>query len=168
LHNRPHEIPAAVRQQLEKESGRYEHIFVAYGDCGTAGELDKVLAEFGVERLSGAHCYEFYSGDERFAAHADAEPGTYYLTDFLVRHFDRIVRKGLGLDDRPELLSVYFGNYRRLLYLAQRDDPALRAQAESHARFLGLEFDWQLTGLGHVERELEQKLIGHRPRAVEN
>lgn len=168
LHNRPAEIPAAVRTKLEEYRGDFDRIFVAYGDCGTAGELDKVLSQFGVERLPGAHCYEFYSGDGKFAAYADAEPATYYLTDFLVRHFDRIVRKGLGLEDRPELLPVYFGNYRRLLYLAQRDDPELRKQAESHARFLGLEFDWKLTGLGHVERELEQKLIRHDRCAAEN
>ena len=168
LHNRPAEIPAAVRTKLEEYRGDFDRIFVAYGDCGTAGELDKVLSQFGVERLPGAHCYEFYSGDGKFAAYADGEPATYYLTDFLVRHFDRIVRKGLGLDERPELLPVYFGNYRRLLYLAQRDDPELRTQAASHAQFLGLEFDWKLTGLGHVERELEQNLIRHDRCAAEN
>ena len=165
LHNRPNRIPGAVRKQLEKECGRFEQIFVAYGDCGTAGELDKVLEEFGVERLPGAHCYEFYAGSVAFAELVDEEPGTYYVTDFLVRQFDRIVRQGLDLDKRPELLSYYFGNYKKLVYLAQRDDADLQAQARAHAEFLGLDYDWRLTGVDTVGRILEKKLVRHAGHA---
>ncbi len=167
LHNRPDRIPGEVRKQLEKECDRFEQIFVAYGDCGTAGELDKVLDEFGIERLPGAHCYEFYAGSDVFAKLVDEEPGTYYVTDFLVRQFDRIVRKGLDLDRRPELLPVYFGNYKRLVYLAQRDDAGLQAQARAHAEFLGLEYGSRLTGIDTVERVLEQKLVRHAGHAGE-
>ncbi len=167
LHNRPDQIPDAVRKQLEKERGRYERIFVAYGDCGTAGELDKVLDEFGVERLPGAHCYEFYSGSDAFAELAEAEPGTYYVTDFLVRQFDRIVRQGLDLDRRPELLPVYFGNYRKLVYLAQRENADLQAKARGHAEFLGLDYEFHLTGVAQLERVLEQKLVRHVTRTAE-
>ncbi len=167
LHNRPAEISDAVRKQLEKERGRFEQIFVAYGDCGTAGGLDKVLDEFGVERLPGAHCYEFYSGSDAFAELAEAEPGTYYVTDFLVRQFDRIVRQGLDLDRRPELLPVYFGNYRKLVYLAQRENEDLQAKAQGHAEFLGLDYEFHLTGVARLERVLEQKLVRHATRTAE-
>src|SRR5206468_3752854 len=106
---------------------RYERIFVAYADCGTGGLLDLALAGEGVERLPGAHCYELYAGSSDFAALTDAELGTFFLTDFLARNFDRLVVAGLGLDRHPELLPVYFGNYRKLTYLAQTDDPTLVA-----------------------------------------
>ena len=98
LHNRPEKIPAAVRGEIEKYQSEFEAIFVAYADCGTGGMLDKTLAEFGIERLPGAHCYEFFSGAKAFADLAGEEPGTFYLTDFLTRHFDRLVKVGLGLD----------------------------------------------------------------------
>ena len=104
LHNRPEKIPAAVRAEIEKYRNAYEHLFVAYADCGTGGMLDQVLAEYGVARLPGAHCYEFFSGSEVFNALADAELGPFYLTDFLTRHFDRPVKKGLGLAQHPELM----------------------------------------------------------------
>ncbi|MGI9247582.1 MAG: DUF1638 domain-containing protein, partial [Woeseiaceae bacterium] len=126
LHNQPDKIPAAVRAQIEKRRDTYERIFVAYGDCGTGGKLDDVLSEYGIERLPGAHCYEFFSGSNNFSSLAQAEAGTFYLTNFLTRHFDRLVRKGLGLDKRPELKDLYFGNYRRLVFLAQDDNPELR------------------------------------------
>src|SRR5210317_12369 len=98
LHNRPEKIPGAVRAELEKRLPEFEHVFVAYADCGTGGELDKVLEEFGIERLPGAHCYDFYAGVSELAWLAADEPGTFYLTDFLTRHFDRLVQEGLGLD----------------------------------------------------------------------
>lgn len=156
LHNRPEEIPAAVRRQIEESQGQFEKIFVAYGDCGTGGKLDEVLAEYGIERLPGAHCYEFFAGSEDFAALADEEAGTFYLTNFLVRHFDRLVRRGLGLDERPELKDVYFGNYRRLAFLAQTEDPGLDELARQHAEFLGLEYHYQFTGAERVERCLQE------------
>ncbi len=147
LHNTPQDIPEAVRAKLERVKDRYDEIFVAYADCGTAGRLDSVLEAYGVERLPGAHCYEFYSGAERFAAIHDAEIGTFYLTDFMVRQFDAIVIRGLGLDRHPELLSVYFENYRRVVYLAQTDSPKLVAKARECAEKLGLEFETHFTGL---------------------
>lgn len=159
LHNEPAKIPEAVRTQIEKSQGKYDKMFVAYGDCGTGGKLDEVLAEYGVERLPGAHCYEFFTGSGEFRTMADAEPGTFYLTNFLTRHFDRLVRKGLGIDKRPELKDVYFANYRRLVFLAQHDDPELNKLAEKHARFLGLEYQYHYTGTAHVEQRLKEQVL---------
>src|SRR5580704_17645578 len=133
LHNRPEKIPAAVRALIHASRGRYESIFVAYGDCGTGGLLDKVLREEGVERIPGAHCYEFFATAPVFAALAEAEPGTFYLTDFLLRQFDRLVIRVLGLDRHPELFELYFGNYRKLVYLAQAPDANGLAQAQAIA-----------------------------------
>ena len=148
LHNRPERIPGAVRAQIGSARARgYERIFIAYADCGTGGLLDRVLEEEGVERLPGAHCYEVYAGSAAFAALADEEPGTFYLTDYLVRSFEALVIRGLGLDRHPELLPVYFGNYRRVVYLAQIDDPVLTERARAAADRLGLAFERRLTGL---------------------
>ncbi len=115
LHNRPEKIPEAVRALIHASRDRYHSIFVAYADCGTGGLLDRVLREEAVERIPGAHCYEFFATAPVFAALSDAEPGTFYLTDFLLRHFERLVMQGLGLDRHPELFSSYFGNYRKLV-----------------------------------------------------
>jgi hypothetical protein len=151
LHNRPGGIPGAVRERIRRKRAGYARIFVAYADCGTGGLLDRALAdEPGIERLPGAHCYEFYAGREAFAQLADEDPATFYLTDFLARNFDRLVIRGLGLDRHPELLSAYFGNYRRLVYLAQTDDPALVRAARRGARRLGLGFELRRTGYGEL------------------
>jgi hypothetical protein len=150
LHNRPEQIPAAVRAAITGARPRYARVFVAYADCGTGGRLDEVLREEGIERLPGAHCYEFYATARAFARMADAEPGTFYLTDFLVRHFDRLVIEGLGLDRHPELLPDYFGNYRKLVYLVQSPDRDLSAQAQAAAARLGLEYEEHLTGYGEL------------------
>ena len=151
LHNRPERIPGAVQARIRRaRADGYDRIFVAYADCGTGGMLDRVLEAEGVARLEGAHCYEVYAGRAAFAALAEAEPGTFYLTDFLVRNFDRLVVRGLGLDRHPELLPIYFGNYRRLVYLAQADDATLTARAEAAARRLGLGFERRRTGLGEL------------------
>ena len=166
LHNRPGEIPIEVRRQIEESLDRYEQIFVAYGDCGTGGKLDAVLAEYGVQRLPGAHCYEFYAGSESFAELADAEPGTFYVTDFLARHFDRLVRKGMGLDERPELKDMYFGNYRRLLFLSQNEDDGLQRLARRHADYLGLEYDYRHTGSAGVEAQLREQVICWQQRVA--
>lgn len=147
LHNRPARIPEAVRLRIHEHRAAYQRILVLYGDCGTGGELDRVLAEEGVERIGGPHCYAFYAGEATFAALAEAEPGTFYLTDFLARQFDTLVIEGLGLDRHPELLPIYFGNYRRLLYLAQTTDPGLEAAARAAAARLGLAYEYRFTGL---------------------
>ena len=146
LHNRPEKIPAAVLAKIEGQREHYEHIFVGYADCGTGGLLDRALVGTGVERIPGAHCYEFYAGSEAFAQLAEEEPGSFYLTDFLVRHFERLVVRGLGLDRQPALLPVYFGNYRWVVYIAQTEDPELQAMARSHADFLGLEYHYRPCG----------------------
>ena len=145
LHNTPENIPAAVKAKIESQAGQYENIFVAYADCGTAGKLDKVLDEFGVKRIPGAHCYQFFAGGDTFNQLAEAEPGTFYLTDFLARHFERLVIKGLKLDQRPQMIPYIFGNYKRVLYLAQTESEELQALAASHASFLGLEYEYRFT-----------------------
>ena len=156
LHNTPREIPGAVRAVLERAraNDRYDEIFVAYADCGTGGSLDELLAEYGVERLPGAHCYEFFAGRERFAALHEEEPGSFYLTDFLARHFDELVIRGLGLDRHPELRDDYFGNYRRVVYLAQARSAELEEKAREGARRLGLSFEVEYVGLQPFERAL--------------
>ncbi|MEO8273835.1 MAG: DUF1638 domain-containing protein [Chloroflexota bacterium] len=151
LHNRPERIPGAVAARIRRaRADGYEQIFVAYADCGTGGLLDRVLDAEGVARLEGAHCYEVYAGRAAFAALADEEPGTFYLTDYLARNFDRLVVRGLGIDRHPELLPLYFGNYRRLVFLAQTDDAGLTARAEAAADQLGLAFERRFVGLGEL------------------
>jgi hypothetical protein len=147
LHNRPERIVPALTELIERD-GDDRDVFVAYADCGTGGALDAFLAGHpGVERLPGAHCYEFFTGSERFAALHDAEPGTFYLTDFLAKHFETLVWQGLGLDRHPSLLPTYFGNYHRVVLLSQRDDPAVVSAARAAARRLGLTFEHEHTGL---------------------
>ena len=148
LHNRPEKIAPAVRDKIRANRDRYDRILCLYGDCGTGGELDRVLAEEGVERIAGAHCYEFFAGASDFDALVDEEVGTFFLTDYLTRHFDRLVMDGLGIERHPELLEMYFGNYKRIVYLAQVEDEGLRKQAEAAAKRLGLAFEVRLTGLG--------------------
>jgi hypothetical protein len=154
LHNRPERIPAAVRTLIRASRAQYRSIFVAYADCGTGGLLDKVLLEEGVERIPGAHCYEFFATAPVFAELAEAELGTFYLTDFLLRHFDRLVMRGLGLDRHPELFSSYFGNYRKLVYLAQAPGAQSLLQARGIATQMGLEFEYRQTGYGTLESTL--------------
>lgn len=163
LHNRPEKIPEAVRAEIRRGRSRFASVFVAYGDCGTAGRLDRVLAEEGVERIAGADCYEFYAGREQMQQLAEREPGTFYLTDFLARHFERLVVVGLGLDRHPELESAYFGNYRRLVYLSQSCDNDLLARARRAAERLHLEFEHCHTGYGGLEQALRraQESRGH-------
>ena len=160
LHNRPEKIPAAVREKIRENKSRYASIFVAYADCGTGGLLDAVLQEEGVERIPGAHCYEFFAGSAVFAELADAEPGTFYLTDFLAWHFERLVMQGLGIDKHPELLPLYFGNYRRLVYLSQLDSPERLADARAAAARLGLAFEHRVTGYGDLEHSLRRASEG--------
>lgn len=154
LHNRPEKIPEAVREKIHANRGLYASMFVAYADCGTGGGLDAVLAQEQVERIPGAHCYEFFAGSSAFAALADGEPGTFYLTDFLLRHFERLVIHGLGIDRHPELLAQYFGNYRRLVYLAQVENPQCIKDAGEAAKRLGLAFEYRFTGYGELAHSL--------------
>lgn len=154
LHNQPQKIPQALRQQIQQNKDQFDRIFVAYADCGTAGAIDQVLAEEGIERLPGAHCYQFFAGSERFDALAQEEPGTFYLTDFLARHFDRLVIQALKIDRHPELKDRYFAHYQRLVYLSQSRDSTLLAKAEAAARQLGLRFEQQHTAYGELKTSL--------------
>jgi len=155
LHNAPKRIPEAMRAKIRANREAYDEILCLYGDCGTGGELDRVLQEEGVKRIEGAHCYAFFAGEDASAALAEEEPGTFYLTDFLVRHFDALVIGGLGLDRFPELRDDYFGNYRRVVHLAQFDDPDLETKARAAAERLGLAYERRFTGLGGIRAFLE-------------
>ena len=155
LHVTPEKIAPAVADKIDQARDKYDHIFVAYGDCGTSGELDKVLEQRGVSRLPGAHCYDFLAGQETYARLQEEEPGTFYLTDFLARHFERLVIDTLGLDKHPELKSMYFGNYTRLVYLAQTDSDELTEMAQKAADRLGLRFERIFTGTGEMVPALD-------------
>jgi hypothetical protein len=160
LHNRPERIAPAVRDEIRAHRARYAKIFVAYADCGTGGRLDAVLKEEGVERLPGAHCYEFFATPKVFAALAEAEPGTFYLTDFLLRHYQRLVVRPLGLDRHPELAKEYFRNYRRLVYLAQVESPEAIERARQIADSLGFAFEYRCTGYGDLGTRLKSVVTG--------
>ena len=151
LHNTPKLIAGAVGERIQRARHHYDHIFVGYADCGTGGELDRLLDEHDIVRLPGAHCYEFFATSSVFSDLHDDEPGTFYLTDYLVRHFERLVIVGLGLDRHPELRDAYFGNYRRVVYLAQTDDAHLDEQARSAAGRIGLEYERRVVGYGDLE-----------------
>ena len=147
-----------MRAKIESEQHRFGRLFVAYADCGTGGRLDRVLGEYGIDRIPGAHCYEFYAGREAFGQLAEEEAGSFYLTDFLVQHFDRLVVQGLGLDRQPDLMPLYFGNYRRVVYLAQRVSETLEARAREQAEFLGLEYVYRFVGDDPLANTLRMKL----------
>lgn len=157
LHNTPQLIPEAVRQKIRDGRPHYSDIVVLYGDCGTGGLLDKVLEEEGVDRIDGPHCYSFFSGNETFAASAEDEFAAFYLTDYLARHFDRLVWQGLGLDRHPELLEIYFGNYEKVIYLAQIEDPELDLMARAAAERLGLAYEYRFTGYGDLASYLADR-----------
>jgi len=148
LHVTPDRIPAAVDSVLAETTDRYDRVFVGYADCGTAGALDRVLDRHGAERLPGAHCYAVYAGLDEWDEMQDEEPGTYYLTDFLVQHFESLVVRPLGLDRHPDLHDDYFGNYRRVVYLSQAEDPAMLENARACADRIGLAFEHRPTGYG--------------------
>ena len=153
LHNKPKLIPSQMRKKIRaaKKSNKYDYILVLYGDCGTGGLLDAVLEEEQVERIPGAHCYEFFATPTKFEDLNNQEIGSFYLTDYLTRFFDRLIIKGLGIDRYPELKDIYFANYKRVVYLAQTDDPELDRMAKNAASQLGLEYVRQKTGYGELE-----------------
>jgi hypothetical protein len=157
-HMTPERIPEGVRQKIRENRHAYEHIFCLYGDCGTGGRLDEVLDEEGVPRIEGDHCYAFFAGVENFDAWHAQEPGTYYLTDFLVRHFDQFVIRPLGLDLYPELLPDYFGNFTRVLYLAQSKDAELERAAREAAKRLELRFEMTYTGMDGLRNAVKEEV----------
>ncbi len=154
LHFKPVKIAPAVREKLELAQGKFEKIYVAFADCGTYGELDRVLSDYAVERLPGLHCYATFAGQEKFEEYQDSEPGTFYLTDFLVQHFERFVVKALKFDRHPELKEQFFGNYTKALYLAQTSSHKLRIKAREIASYLDLEYEETNTGYGELVPEL--------------
>lgn len=160
-HNRPEHIAPGVRNKLTALAPLYERILVAYGDCGTGGLLDGVISDFvqqdyQVERLPGSHCYEFFAGYDLFKATEQEELGTFYLTDFLLRHFEQLVISAMGIDKHPELLAMYFGNYKRLMYLAQVVTDERVAKAQAAAERLGLFFNFRVTGYGDLEQAMRR------------
>ena len=152
LHNTPDEIPEAVRAKIRGAKDRYEHIYVLYADCGTGGLLDKVLAEEGgIERIEGPHCYSFFAGNAAFAARHDEDVAAFFLTDYLCRHFDKLVWEGFGLDKRADMVDFVFANYEKVVFLAQTRDPTLEEKAAGIARRLGLAYEYRFTGMSDLE-----------------
>jgi hypothetical protein len=156
VHNTPEVIPDAVREVIRRARAEYRYIYIAFADCGTGGLLDKVIAEEQVERLPGAHCYEFYAGADVFAELEERELGTFYLTDFLARHFERLIIRELGISEHPELQDMYFAHYKKLVYLAQTENSQLLSMAQDAAQRLQLEFEYRLVGYGQLEHGLKQ------------
>ena len=159
LHNRPERIADRLESVLAKHHAEYSNILIAYADCGTGGAVDRVAQQFNAQRLPGAHCYEFYATSPVFAALAEAEPGTFYLTDFLVRHFDRLVIEEMKLDEHPEIQEMLFGRYRKVVYLAQGDSSELLVQAERAATRLKLPLEVVKTGYGLLAKKVEEEVI---------
>ena len=154
LHLWPDRIPAAVAAAVTAHRDAYQAVLVVYADCGTGGTLARTCAELGVEMIEGPHCYAFFEGNARFAEHAETEFTAFYLTDFLVRQFDAFVWRPMGLDRHPELRDMYFGNYTKLVYQAQTDDPELDRRARDCAARLGLAYERRLTGYGDLATAL--------------
>ena len=159
LHNHPDRIADEVRALAERLGGSYDRVVIGYADCGTYGALDEVCRDLGVARLPGLHCYDLYAGPSRLEAFFDEQPGTYLLTDFLVRSFARTVLQEMGLDRYPELRDTYFGNYTRVVWLAQDPDEELRAQAEAAAGSIGLPLTVVETGDHGLERALADLVL---------
>jgi hypothetical protein len=156
FHNRPEQIAPAVDALLTARSADFDHVAIAYADCGTGGHLDAVLERHGVERLAGAHCYEFFAGSVAFGLLQDAEPGTFYLTDYLARHFEQLVFVGLGLDRHPHLRDTYFGNYTRLVLLSQTYSAELVRLGEAAAASIGLAFEHRHVGMEPFTAEVRR------------
>ena len=162
LHLRPDRIPDAVETALARFRDSYDRVIVVYADCGTGGLLQARCAALGVEMIPGPHCYAFFDGVEAHAARAEDEMTAFYLTDFLVRQFDAFVWRAMGFDRHPQLIQMMFGNYEKLIYLAQTDDPALDTAAQAAAERLGLRYERRLTGYG----DLPTMLAGVRASAA--
>ncbi|EDQ32320.2 Protein of unknown function (DUF1638) [Hoeflea phototrophica DFL-43] len=157
FHHHPERIaPAVERAILQARQEGFDNIFIGYADCGTGGALDRVCKDHGVERIEGPHCFSFYVGNEAFKAEGDAMMTTFFITDFLARHFEAFLIRPLGLDRFPELRDTYFGHYERALYLAQTDDPELEHKARDAANRLGLPYERRLTGYGDLAIALSE------------
>ena len=154
LHNTPEKITEQLRMVLQSSQTKFSKIFIGYADCGTGGKIDSLLDEFDVQRLPGAHCYEFFAGKQTFAEIIKEEIGSYFLTDFLVKAFEKLVWQGMKIDRHPELLPIYFKHYKKLVYLAQSENLELQTQAHKIAGRLGLVYEKRFTGYGELEHSL--------------
>ncbi len=152
-HMTPERIAPAVERKFLAIRERYDRVLVVYGDCGTRGALDEFLVRHQLERIDGPHCYEMYGGEQFHTLMAE-EPGTFFLTDFLVRGFRGTIWRGLGLDRYPELLDDYFRHYRRLVYMTQQEDESLLVKAQAIAAALHLPLEIKPTGYGLLEQRL--------------
>ncbi len=155
FHNTPEQIAPGVEAILKENRKHYKHVLVAYGECGTAGELDKVLKTYDAERIPGAHCYEFYAGSTLFESIVEDEVGSFYVTDYLVKNFRKLVFESLGLHNLPHLRDIYFGHYRQMVYLAQTQDKKLITMAEEAADSVSLKLIVKQVGYGDLEHHIE-------------
>lgn len=163
LHYYPDRIAPAMDKAIDKAKAEgWKHIFVGYADCGTGGLLDRVCEKHGVERVAGPHCFAFYQGLEAFGRVEDDDMTAFYMTDFLCRQFDAFFMKPMGLDRHPELIADFFGNYEKLVYLAQTDDPELEKVAVGAAKMLGLAYEKRVTGYGDLTPALKHAAGGAR------
>ncbi|CDN54297.1 Hypothetical protein RG1141_CH19570 [Neorhizobium galegae bv. officinalis bv. officinalis str. HAMBI 1141] len=147
-------VPGLERAVAEAREAGFEKIFFAYADCGTGGDIDRLCEREGIARIEGPHCYSFFAGNDAFAAKADEDLFSFFLTDFLARQFEAFVIEPLGLDRHPELKDMYFGNYRKLVYLSQEEDEVLQEKARGAAEYLGLEYEYRFTGYGDLTQAL--------------
>lgn len=147
-HNHPEKIVPGLKRKIDAAKKTDRNIVVIYGDCGTGGELDAYLESESILRIPGPHCYEMFMSKPDFDAEMEAELGTFFLTDYMVRHFERLVMKGMGLRQHPQLRDMYFGNYKRVLYIAQTEDPALQEKARAAAGMLELDYEYRFAGYG--------------------
>lgn len=147
-HNHPEKIVPGLKRKIDAAKKTDRNIVVIYGDCGTGGELDAYLESESILRIPGPHCYEMFMSKPDFDAEMEAELGTFFLTDYMVRHFERLVMKGMGLRQHPQLRDMYFGNYKRVLYIAQTEDPALQEKAFAAAGMLELDYEYRFAGYG--------------------
>ena len=156
LHLFPNKIPDAVATAVEKNKDFYSKIFVVYADCGTGGLLKNKCDQLGVEMIEGPHCYSFFDGNETFNKNMENEITSFYLTDFFVCLFDAFVWQPMGLDKYPELRDTIFGNYEKVIYLAQTNDPSLTKKAMEAAKRLSLKFERRFTGYGDLYKTLSK------------
>jgi len=162
LHNDPPKILEGVRRKIHENRNRFDRVLVMYGDCGTGGGLQAMLEQEGIESIGGPHCYQAFAGDAYTRLMAE-EPGTFFLTDYLAKNFERLVFKGLALDRFPKLRNTYFGRYRKMVYLAQTKDPALEEMAREAADSIGLELEVRFTALGRYVPFLENRQVANEP-----
>ncbi|CDZ61400.1 Hypothetical protein NGAL_HAMBI2566_44930 [Neorhizobium galegae bv. orientalis] len=147
-------VPGLEKAVAEAREAGFEKIFFAYADCGTGGDIDRLCEREGIARIEGPHCYSFFARNDVFAAKADEDLFSFFLTDFLARQFEAFVIEPLGLDRHPQLRDIYFGNYRKLVYLSQEEDEALQEKARAAADYLGLEYEYRFTGYGDLTQAL--------------